>query len=211
MVVTYHSSHSHFCQLARRALSLELAAGPLASCAVLFQPAVGATGAHRAVAFHLAVRAGVARRAVLLQLAMGAPVAFYAVLLHLAVRTRVARRALAFLHLLPAPPRTRVVGLGFLFAFRRGPLGFHKRLEPAFLVHEELVVFRVQGNGLLRQAVGHRSVSVVPPLETRFTNIVVRALSASVPESNKGRGAAPVTRDSLVLPEMRGALFLIGG
>ena len=63
----------------------------------------------RAVAFHLAVRAGGARRAVLLQLAMGAPVAFYAVLLHLAVRTRIARRALAFLIAVRAPLSTHGV------------------------------------------------------------------------------------------------------
>lgn len=93
MVVTYHSSHSHFCQLARRALSLELAAGPLASCAVLFQPAVGATGAHRAVAFQLTVGARAALHASAFHLVVGAPNALRAAVFHFAVRTWSAHHA----------------------------------------------------------------------------------------------------------------------
>ncbi len=47
--------------------------------------------------FQLAVRAGVARRAVVFQLAVGAGVAVRAETFHLAVRTRVTLLALAFL------------------------------------------------------------------------------------------------------------------
>ena len=125
-------------------------------------------------------------------------------------RTRLCASAATLLVLLARAAGASVVGLDLLLALRRGSLLLDQGLKPVLLVHEEIVVLGVQGDGLLRQPVGDGAVAPRPALCTaRLAHVVVGALPAPVTVADDGRRAASVAGDAPMLAEV-GRLWSCG-
>lgn len=108
---------------------------------------------------------------------------------------------------LPPPPSCLELFLRLL----RRPLRLHQRLKPPLFVDEEVVVLRVQRDGLLGQPVGHAPPPVVPSLVATLADVVVGAVPAPVPVPDDGHAPAPVAGDALVLAEVVGLLLPSAG
>ena len=90
---------------------------------------------------------------------------------------------------------TRRVGSRLGLRRRRGGVALDHGLKSLRLMQVKVVVLGVQGDVLLREAVGHASLPTVPPLEARLANIVVGAVSTPVPVPEDRSRAAPVAGD----------------